>query len=176
MEKGKVSVVKILIKDHHDRVDDLVSRPLVRSLKKINTNGINQIIDENGIYLYCILENGELYETFTQRKLEIDNIDYQEISSADLVNVVKLLNEKDIGMLHSLICKYVFGDKIKIDFVEETMEERASDRAILFQEYNNDVSLINPYEKEHENDYNLSLIERYNIEKQIKSNYKSGTK
>jgi len=153
MEKEKIAVVKILIKDHHDNVDDLISRPLVRALKKINTDGINKFISENGIYLYCTLENDGLHEIFTKRNLSMNDVGYVEISSQELIEIVKSLNEEEIGMMYSLIRKYVFGDKIRIDFVEETMEERACDRAILFREYNNDLSLINPYEKYHEYDY-----------------------
>lgn len=177
MEKERVSVVKILIKDHHDEKDDLVSRPLVRAFNKIERTNIKNFVSEDGIYLYCCLENNELYEIFTQRKLEMDDVKYEVVPSEELIEKVKSLSEDEIGMIYSLIRKFVFGEDIKIDFVDVlTMDDNAIDRAILFKEYNNDLSFINPYENKHENDYSLSLIERYNIEKKIKNNIKSNTK
>lgn len=169
MNEDRVLIVKILIKDHHDKIDDLVSRPLVRALKKVGTDSISKFIDKDGISLYCCLDNGIFYEVFTQRKLEMDDIDYEVVSSKELKDKVKSLTKEEIGMLHTLIRKFIFGENIKIDLSKfSTMEDLAKDRAILFKEYNNGLLLINPYDKDHENDYSKSLVERYNIEKEIR--------
>ncbi len=167
MKKDGVYVVKVLIKDHHDKKNDLVSRPFVRAFNKIKSDGVNNFISNDGISLYCCLEFGKLYDIFTQRLIEVDDFDYEIIPSSDLTNAIKGLTQEEIGKIHSLIKKYIFGDDIDINFVEvSTMEELASDRAVMFKEYNNGLSLIDPYEKGRENDYKKSLQVRLRIEKE----------
>ena len=161
----KYGVVKFLVKDHHDSKDDLVSRPLVRAFKKINQGGVKNFITDNGVYLYGYLEDDSVYDVFTERLIEIDNLNYEEASSNELVSKVRTLKEEEIGKMHALINELVFGQKAKIDFEISTMEEEAYDRNLMFQEYNEGLSLINPYEKGCENDYKKSLVERALIEK-----------
>lgn len=162
MEK---SVARVLIKNHHDKKTDLVSRPLVRAFNKIKSNGVSNFITDGGIYLYGCLEDGVFYEIFSQLPIKVNNLEYEMVPSSELLNNIKGLSQDEIRKIYSLIKKLVFGENVSIDFVEiSTKEECASDRALLFKEYNNDLSYINPYERNHENDYNLSLIERIKIE------------
>lgn len=169
-----VYIVKVVIKDHHDEKKDLVSRPFVRAFNMLDNKNVKKFIEKDGITLYCCLENGLLYDIFTQRKIEVEDFDYEIIYDTEpFVNIIKCLDVNEIGMIHSLIRKYIFGDEVEIGFVKpETMEELAGDRAIMYDEYCNDLSLINPYEKGHENDYRKSLNERLIIENKAKSNRK----
>ena len=170
-----VYIVKVVIKDHHDEKKDLVSRPFVRAFnmldnKNVKKATVSETFEKDGITLYCCLENGLLYDIFTQRKIEVEDFDYEIIYDTEpFVNIMKQLDVNEIGMIHSLIRKYIFGDEVEIGFVKpETMEELAGDRAIMYDEYCNDLSLINPYEQCHENDYRKSLNERLIIEKKRK--------
>ena len=162
---AKYGVVKILVKDHHDSKEDLVSRPLVRGFKKINQGGVSNFITENGVYLYGYLEDDSVYEVFTERPLEVENLEYEEATSNELVCNVRCLKEEEIGKMHALIDKLVFGQKAKMDLEISTMEEKAMDRNVFFEEYNNGLTSINPYERGFENDYDKSLMERVQIEK-----------
>lgn len=164
----KLSVIKLLVKDHHDNKEDLVSRPLVRAFNKIKTESIKNFIDNNGVYLYCYQEDDKVYEVFTQREIDLEGVNYQEVSSQELLDNVKSLSQQEIGKIYALIGKLVLGDNVAVDFIDiSTPEELASDRAVLFKEYNQGLSLINPYERNHENDYNKSLVERMMVEKEI---------
>lgn len=170
MEKSKkdkkVYAVKVLIKSHYDNKGDLVSKPFVRAFNKINSQGIKKFITEEGVILYCTLENDKLYDVFTQKLIEVDNFNYEVIPSSILVDVVKSLSKEEIHMVDALIKKFILGESIDIDFVEvSTMEELSKDRAELFADYELGLTTINPYERYHENDYNKSLNERLVLEK-----------
>lgn len=162
-----VYIVKVLIREIHDKNNDFVSRPFVRAFRQIKGDGFKRFINSDSVILYCCLENGTLYDIFTQRKIEADDFDYEIIPSSQLAETIKGLEQDEIVKVHTLIRKYIFGDNVKIDFVNVCeMEDLASDRAVMFKEYNEGLSLINPYEKGHENDYNKSLNERLIIEKE----------
>ncbi|MBQ6817219.1 MAG: hypothetical protein IJO27_02185 [Bacilli bacterium] len=80
-------------------------------------------------------------------------------------------------MIDVLIRRFIFGDSVRIDFVDVlSMGELASDRAVMFKDYNSGLSLINPYEKGHENDYSKSLVERLVIEKNKREVLEKGKK
>lgn len=168
----KKEVIKILVKNHHDKKGDLVSRPLVRAFNKLNFSGVDNFLaeDKGGVYLYGYLEDGKFYEIFTNQAFDINDIMYETISSSNLLEIIRGLNKQEITQLYSLIGKLVFGNPVNIDFVEvSTMEENASDRALLFKEYNQGLSYINPYERYHENDYSKSLVERMKIDNEKES-------
>ena len=177
MKDKEVYVVKVLIKDHHDKINDFISGPFVRAFNKLKNNNMKKFVDANGVYLYCCLENGILHDIFTQRKIDADEFTYEIVPSSDLTNIIKGLSKEEIGMVDALIKKFIFGDDIHIDFVNVlSMEELASDRALMFKDYNNGLSLINPYEVGHESDYNKSLVDRLLIEKVKKESSEKGKK
>ena len=167
---NKKEVAKVLIKDHHDAREDLVSRPLVRALKKMKSNGVDNFITSNGIYLYGYVLDDKFYEIFTGNLLDIDNLVYQIVPSGELLSKMKFLSKDEIRKIHALVSKLVFGSQENTDFMEiSSLQELASDRASLFKEYNQDLSYINPYEKGALTNYNKSLVERAAIEKSIVS-------
>lgn len=158
----KIETIKILIKDHYDKENDLVSRPLVRAYHKMKSDNVNRFINEQGIYLYGYQKDGDVYELFTNKLLDIAIFNYEVVDSGEVLTNVKALTKEEIGQLYALINKFVFGEKIDIKFMEvSTMEEKAKDRACLFDEYNRGLSSFNPYDKEHPSDYDKSLIERF---------------
>ena len=60
-----------------------------------------------------------------------------------------------------LIKKYVFGEEANIDSIDEsTIEEKAEDRRILFNNYNDGLSNINPYDKDNPNEYKKSIVQK----------------
>lgn len=147
-------VIRILIKDHYDKKEDLVSRPLVRAFRKLNSNGINKFITDDGVYIYAHKKGYVVTEIVTQKVMKINGFDYEVVNSGELLKIIKSLKENEIAQLHELIRKYVFGENIDIKFMEvSTMEERASDRAMQFKEYNQGLSNVNPYDKEYLTNY-----------------------
>ena len=161
MEKKKCEVVRILIKDHYDKKEDLVSRPLVRAYKKLNSENINKFITDGGIYLYGFIEDGIIRELVTQQVIDLNNMEYEIVNSSDVLSIMKSLTTKEIQRIYALISKYVFGASVEIDFVEvSTLEEKAKDRAYLFDEYNNNLTALNPYDKVNPMEYDKSIVER----------------
>ena len=157
----KNEVVRILIKDHHDSKEDLVSRPLVRAYRKLNSNGIKQFITDNGIYLYGHKKGNVVTEIITQQVMNVSDKDYEVFDSGELLKMFKSLKKREIQDLHILIRKYVFGENVNVNFMEvSTMEERASDRAVQFKEFNKGLSDVNPYDKEHLTDYDQVMVGR----------------
>ena len=87
--------------------------------------------------------------------------DYEVFDSGELLKMFKSLKKREIQDLHILIRKYVFGENVNVNFMEvSTMEERASDRAVQFKEFNKGLSDVNPYDKEHLTDYDQVMVGR----------------
>ncbi|MBQ6817218.1 MAG: hypothetical protein IJO27_02180, partial [Bacilli bacterium] len=71
-----------------------VSRPFVRAFNKVKNTNLKKFIGEHCVYLYCCLENGKLYDIFTQRPIEVDNFEYEIIPSHDLTAIIRGLSKE----------------------------------------------------------------------------------
>lgn len=154
--------VKVLIKNHHDVKEDLISRPLVRAYNKLDGNGIKNLITDNGIWLYGYMKDGKFYELFTDNLIDINIPSYIKVSAKEVEDIKTSLTNEELAKIFVLIQKFIFGLDVKVDFLEvSTMEEKACDRNVLLGEYHRGLTDINPYDKEDPMAYNRSLVERH---------------
>ena len=151
---------RFLIKDHYDNPNDLVSRRLNRAIRKINDNFSN-IISNNGVYVYIYKLNNNFYEFFTGEQIN-ENILLEKVEIDTILNMLDSLKESQAYYkMYFLIEKLLFNRNYSISFIEvSTMEEKASDRYQLFNEYNNDLTDINPYSSEYRENYDDVKIKK----------------
>lgn len=144
---------RFLIKDHYDNPNDLVSRRLNRAVRKINDEFQN-IITDNGIYIYVYQNNNLFYEFFTGEEIN-EKIQLEEVELDSILTMVDSLKKSQAYYkMFFLIEKLLFNRDYPINFVEiSTMEESSKDRYQLFAEYNHDLTTINPYSEEYSSSY-----------------------
>ena len=139
--------VKVYVKNHHDKKDDVVCRRLHREFVR---QGYNELVEgDNAILLATINpENGQMTEFFTGKELVVPSEVCEIVKESDLLNILKSLRKKEIGELQHFIGVIVFN-VLDNDYYIDTMRERSLDRGKLFEEYENDLTDINPYSEEH---------------------------
>lgn len=131
---------KIIIKSNYENEGDLVLRSYVRALKKA---GAFPFIDgDNGYIFGVIKEDGLFHELLTGKVIDYDNI--EDITITDINRLFG--NESwDINLVRDIIQKIIFKEDVELNFEVSTMEEKAKDRIVEFEAYNNNLSTINPY-------------------------------
>ena len=126
---------KIIVKSDYENKGDLVYRPLVRAYLQ---NGFINFMQKDKVFLLGIIKNGVFYELFTRKV--IPTTKYEEISVHEFKSLIDSLSEEQIEEL-----KMTINDSLSGNDTHSTMEELATDRAVEFDAYNNDLSKINPY-------------------------------
>lgn len=132
---------KIVVKNNYEQKGDLVFRPLIRAYKN---NGFDAFIDGDKALILGIIRDNVFYELFTSEVIPYAN--YEVIGSEEFNGILDSLSYKEIKVMKKAINSVIFKKENETKY-DEALEEQAFDRAIEFNAYNHDLSIINPYEE-----------------------------
>ncbi len=157
---------KIIVKNRYEKRGDLVLRSYIRALKKIEANTF--LDGDNGLIYGTIGDDGNFREFFTREIIDYNSLVF--VPHSEFVNIYFLPDQK-WKLMRKINQKVLFNQDIDLNIEISGIEDLASDRAIEFEAYNNNLSIINPYQKLNENninsynDYNNFLVKIKAIKK-----------
>lgn len=141
---------KIYVKREHERKSDIVIKPLFREYEKLDNMEYFNVGKYIFILAYKDMETGKMFDLFTNHELNVNQMNYEEISEEEVIEMLNSVDKDTIGKMVNILNSFYNHT------MEVTMEDKARDRYELFNEYNRGLSDINPYDQDDTQGYMYS--------------------